>query len=242
MTKFITPKFFDLDNIKMIQTTRHLGFSKGRFDSFNLSSSVGDNNDHVDKNENLLLKKVPNLQWIFQEHGNKVVELPSNNLIGDAVFTKKKNIVCAVRTADCLPILLTNKNMSFVAAIHAGWRSLALGIIENTIISISSNSEVYAWLGPSISIENYEVGKEFYNYFMNIDDDLSNAFLKIDDKYKFSLPIAARIKLNKIGVNKIYGSTVDQDFCTFNDDKRFYSYRRDKTTGRMASMIWINDI
>ena len=242
MTKFITPKFFDLDNIKMIQTTRHLGFSKGRFDSFNLSSSVGDNNDHVDKNENLLLKKVPNLQWIFQEHGNKVVELPSNNLIGDAVFTKKKNIVCAVRTADCLPILLTNKNMSFVAAIHAGWRSLALGIIENTIISISSNSEVYAWLGPSISIENYEVGKEFYNYFMNIDDDLNNAFLKIDDKYKFSLPIAARIKLNKIGVNKIYGSTVDQDFCTFNDDKRFYSYRRDKTTGRMASMIWINDI
>jgi len=237
----ITPAFKNILNISMLQTTRHGGFSEGNYESLNLSQDVNDNPDNVLKNLKLLDSICPNIHWITQVHGCNVIELPCSNRIGDSVFTKQKNVVCAVRTADCLPILLTNKKGSMVAVIHAGWRSLGSGIIEKTISKINSDSDIYAWLGPSISADRFIVGQDVYNFFEENDPKIINSFIKYHDKYKLCLPTAAKCKLINSGVKNIFGSTIDENFCTYDDVDRFFSYRRDKSTGRMASLIWINN-
>lgn len=237
----ITPAFKNIFNISMLQTTRHGGFSEGKYKSLNLSQDVNDNPGNVLKNFKLLDSICSNIHWITQVHGCNVIELPCSNTIGDSVFTKQRNIVCAVRTADCLPILLTNKKGSMVAAIHAGWRSLGSGIIEKTISKINSDSDIYAWLGPSISADKFIVGQDVYNFFEENDPKIINSFIKYHDKYKLCLPTAAKCKLINIGVKNIFGSTIDENFCTYDDVDRFFSYRRDKSTGRMASLIWINN-
>ena len=237
----ITPAFKNILNISMLQTTRNGGFSEGNYESLNLSQDVNDNLDNVLKNFKLLDSICPNIHWITQVHGCNVIELPCSNRIGDSVFTKQKNVVCAVRTADCLPILLTNKKGSMVAAIHAGWRSLGSGIIEKTISKINSDSDIYAWLGPSISADRFIVGQDVYNFFEKNDPKIINSFIKYYDKYKLCLPTAAKCKLLNSGVKNIFGSTIDENFCTYDDIDRFFSYRRDKRTGRMASLIWINN-
>ena len=148
LNDFIVPKFENIPNISMLQTTRLGGVSSGVYSTFNLSFNNDDNNDDVKKNFQKLEQIVPKIYWINQSHSDRVIKLPSIDLYGDAVFTYEKNLVCAVRTADCLPILLANKNGTMVAAIHAGWRGLGLGIIEKTLDIINSDSEIYAWLGP----------------------------------------------------------------------------------------------
>ena len=241
-TDFIIPIFKNIPNISMLQTTRTGGISLNNYNSLNLSMDVNDNPDHVLQNIKSLERFCPKIQWINQVHGSNVIELPCANMrSADAVFTKKIKTVCAIKTADCLPILLTNENGNFVAAIHAGWRSLGLGVIENTVRIINSDSEIFAWLGPSIGVEKFVVGHDVYNFFEKNDPDVLDSFIKYQDKYKLCLPAAAKKKLINTGVQKIFGSTVDDDFCTYNDEKRFFSYRRDKITGRMASLIWINN-
>jgi len=241
ITDLIKPVFENIPNISVIQTTRSGGVSLGNYKSLNLSYDVNDNSNYVTKNIELLESNLPKIQWINQVHGCNVIELPGTYMVGDSVYTSKKNVVCAVRTADCLPILLTNKKGSMVAAIHAGWRSLGLGIIEKTLTKMNSDSDVYAWLGPSIGVERFIVGQDVYDYFAINDKNILNSFVKYHDKYKLCLPTAAKIKLKNCGVHNIFGSTVDEQFCTYNDEKNFFSYRRDKITGRMASLIWINN-
>ena len=241
LNDFIAPKFENIPNITMLQTTRLGGVSSGVYSTFNLSFNNDDNISDVKKNFQKLEQIVPEIYWINQSHSDRVIKLPSKDLDGDAVFTYEKNLVCAVRTADCLPILLGNKNGSMVAAIHAGWRSLGAGIIEKTLDIINSDSEIYAWLGPSISIEKFVVGSDVYDFFRKNDPKILNSFTRYHDKYKLCLPTAAKYKLINKGVKKIFGSTIDEYFCTYNDNKRFFSYRRDKVTGRMASLIWINN-
>ena len=241
LNNFIVPKFENIPNISMLQTTRLGGVSSGVYSTFNLSFNNDDNNDDVKKNFQKLEQIVPKIYWINQSHSDRVIKLPSKDLDGDAVFTYEKNLVCAVRTADCLPILLANKNGTMVAAIHVGWRGLGLGIIEKTLDIINSDSEIYAWLGPSIGIEQFIVGSDVYDFFKKNDPKILNSFTRYHDKYKLCLPTAAKYKLINKGVKKIFGSTIDEYFCTYNDDKRFFSYRRDKVTGRMASLIWINN-
>ena len=240
-SNFINPLFSNITNVTMIQTTRLGGASQGNFESLNLSLDVNDNSKDVLKNLKYIQSISPKIQWINQVHGCNVIELPSSKTIADSVFTRKKNTVCAVRTADCLPILLTNEKGSMVAAIHASWRSMGAGIIEKTIKTINSDSQIYAWLGPSIGVENYIVGQDVYDFYKNNDPSILNSFVMYGDKYKFCLPTAAKKKLTNLGVLKIFGSTIDEDFCTYNDNTRFFSYRRDKVTGRMASLIWINN-
>ena len=241
LNNFIVPKFENIPSIKMLQTTRLGGFSSGVYSTFNLSFNNDDNIDDIKKNFKKLEQIVPKTYWINQSHSDRVIKLPSKDLDGDAVFTYQKNLVCAVRTADCLPILLGNKNGTMVAAIHAGWRSLGLGIIEKTISKINSDSDIYAWLGPSISADRFIVGQDVYNFFEQNDPKIINSFIKYHDKYKLCLPTAAKCKLINTGVKNIFGSTIDDNFCTYNDVDRFFSYRRDKSTGRMASLIWINN-
>jgi YfiH family protein len=241
-TNFIIPVFKNIHNISMLQTTRIGGVSLNNYNSMNVSMDVKDNPDHVIENINFLERFCPKIQWINQVHGSNVIELPCSNMSpADAVFTKKIKTVCAIKTADCLPILLTNEKGSFVAAIHAGWRGMGLGVIEKTIRTIDSDSEIFAWLGPSIGVEKFVVGHDVYEFFEKNDPDVLYSFIKHHDKYKLCLPTAAKKKLINIGVKKIFGSTVDDDFCTYNDKERFFSYRRDKITGRMASLIWINN-
>ena len=239
-SNFINPLFSNITNVTMIQTTRLGGASQGNFESLNLSLDVNDNSKDVLKNLKYIQSISPKIQWINQVHGCNVIELPSSETIADSVFTRIKNTVCAVRTADCLPILLTNEKGSVVAAIHASWRSMGAGIIEKTIKSINSDSQIYAWLGPSIGVENYIVGQDVYDFYKHNDPSILNSFVMYGKKYKFCLPTAAKKKLTNLGVSKIFGSTIDEGFCTYNDNARFFSYRRDKVTGRMASLIWIN--
>ena len=233
------PKF-----IRAIQTTRKGGYSVGRnYGKFNLSQHVGDEHNSVNLNIKQLMDIVPNdICWIEQVHGKKIIQLPKNiaSSKADACYSKDKNVICAVRTADCLPILITDIRGTFVLTIHAGWRGLGIGIIEEAINKINSSNDLIVWLGPCISQENFEVGHDVYEFFNKNDKNCISAFIeKSKDKFSLSLTKVAELKLKSLGVQFIYGNGITQNYCTYNDVDKFYSYRRDKLTGRMASLIWM---
>ena len=170
-----------------------------------------------------------------------MIELPSPALNGDASYTKDKNIVCAVQTADCLPLLVTNKKGTVVAAIHAGWRGLLNGVIENTIHKMNMPpNELLVWLGPAISQKHFEVGADVKNSFCEKDQEAEKAFRSISDqKWLANIYYLAKLRLKTSGVMEIYGGSVMDDYCTFANELDYFSYRRDGETGRMASLIWI---
>jgi len=207
-----------------------------------LSNDVGDIEEHVKDNYKKLLNFLPSDPcWLNQIHSDKVEELPSKKKLNcDASYTYKEKVVCAVRTADCLPIFLTNFDGSFVALIHAGWKGLLNGVIEKTIDKINSSSEIIVWLGPCISQESFEVGNDVYSLFINKDSNTKKAFKLLKNRYYLDLAGAARLKLNHLNIDNISGAGVTEDFCTFRDQKIFFSYRRDGNTGRMASLLWID--
>jgi len=239
---FIIPKWPAPKNIRAIQTTRNGGISLENFSSLNLSRNVGDIEAHVEENCKRVLNFLPSDPfWLNQIHSNKSEELPSkSNLNCDASYTFKKKIVCAVRTADCLPIFLTNFEGSFVALIHAGWKGLLNGVIEKTIDKINSSSEIIVWLGPCIGQESFEVGNDVYDLFINKDSNTKKAFKLLKDRYYLDLAVAARLKLNHLNIDNISGAGITDNFCTFKDQRNFFSYRRDVNTGRMASLLWID--
>ena len=231
------------DFIKAGVSLRHGGISQGAYDSFNLATHVGDElavvkTNRNTLNQNLSLSNTP--QWLEQVHSAHAVLLPNKEAIpkADAAYTLEKNIVCAVMTADCLPLLVTDNNGRCVAAIHAGWRGLCNGIIEETIKKLPVEAEnLLVWLGPAISADVYEVGKEVYDAFTTNNHDAKQAFVAIrENHWLFDIYRMAKLRLNKIGVRKIYGG----DHCTLRENELFFSYRRDDITGRMASMIWID--
>jgi polyphenol oxidase len=243
-SNYFYPKWNVPANIKSIQTQRQSGSSNGCFSSFNLSYDVGDDPESVRRNLLTLNSILPsNPYWLNQIHENIALELPcdKNLLNADASYTMQNKVVCAVRTADCLPILLTNVNGDFVAAIHAGWRSLASGIIENTLNKINSKSEIIAWLGPSIGEYYYEVGKQVFDVFTQNDPESKYGFKKLpSNKYLLNLPKIALAKLRNKGITQLFGAGVDELFCTYRDNDLFYSHRKEGVTGRMASLIWID--
>ena len=239
---FIIPKWPAPKNIRAIQTTRNGGISLRQFSSLNLSNDVGDIEEHVKDNYKKLLNFLPSDPfWLNQIHSDKSEEIPSKKVLNcDASYTYNKKTVCAVRTADCLPIFLTNFDGSFVALIHAGWKGLLNGVIEKTINNISSSSEIIVWLGPCISQESFEVGNDVHDLFINKDSNTKKAFKLLKNRYYLDLAGAARLKLNHLNIDNISGAGVTEDFCTFRDQKIFFSYRRDGNTGRMASLLWID--
>ena len=226
------------DFIKAGTTMRQGGVSKAPYDSFNIATHVGDKNDLVEQNRSML--KLPGIpQWLEQVHSTKAVLLPNKDIIlkADAAYTAKKNIVCSVMTADCLPLLITDAKGSCVAAIHAGWRGLCDGIVEETIKTLPVSAEsLMVWLGPAIGPDVYEIGEEVYDAFTKNDAEAKTFFTLVSEKHwLFNIYGLARLRLNRIGVKKIYGG----DHCTLSEEENFFSYRRDDITGRMASMIWI---
>jgi YfiH family protein len=251
------------DNIEMpvkkvqaFQTTRlhpnlpttHSSLSSSNcFEHFNLGLHVFDDSEVVLKNRQQLLTYLPEksaIQWLDQVHGNNVVvaeHISASSIQADAVITRSPKLALAIMTADCLPILLCNSQGTEIAAIHAGWRSLVSGIIAETLTKmLSDNSELYAWLGPCISQNNFEVGVEVKNQFEGINPSFSLAFKqsnKSSDKEKWlaDLQQIAQQQLSKLHVNNI----VISNHCTFGENERYYSYRKEQKTGRMASIICI---
>jgi len=243
MSNFFIPDWPAPPHIKSMQTLRLGGKSEGMYNSFNLATHVNDEINAVHLNRDLLNQYLPSAPyWLNQTHSVDVLKLPSPILNGDASYTIDKNTVCVVQTADCLPLLVTNMDGTIVAAIHAGWRGLLSGVIENTIekMSISPN-ELLVWLGPAISQKHFEVGFDVKNSFCEKHSEAEKAFHLISDKkWLADIYVLAKIRLNLCGISQIYGGSVSNDYCTFANELEYFSYRRDGVTGRMASLIWID--
>jgi len=159
----------------------------------------------------------------------------------DASFTRQANVVCVTMTADCLPVLLCDQAGTVVSAVHAGWRGLCDGVIEAAVAKMAvAPSQILAWLGPAIGPNAFEVGHEVRAQFMQHDGQAALAFKPHADKWLANLYVLAQQRLNALGISQIYGGGIDQAFCTYSDAQRFFSYRREAVTGRMASLIWFN--
>ena len=174
-----------------------------------------------------------------QSHSNISIELPSYDRDGDASYTTQNKVVCSIRTADCMPILATDEEGSFVAAIHAGWRGLASGIIENTLKKINVKGKFIVWIGPHISQEFFEVGDEVRNIFLENNPACAEAFTnEANGKHLLSMLKVAKLKLLSLGVEKIY---ITKNFCTYKNANNYFSYRRDASKERMTSLVWIEE-
>jgi len=242
---FIQPNWPVPKNVKSLQTTRVGGFSVAPFASMNLGAHLNDDPIAVAKNRQFLKGYLPSEPvWINQVHGIDVIDAAKNGFLqnADASFTTQNNIVCVAMTADCLPVLLCDTSGTVVSAVHAGWRGLCDGVIEAAVNKMSvCPSEVIAWLGPAIGPKAFEVGDDVRKQFILKDNQASLAFRQLGDNWLCDLYQIAKQRLNLLGITHIYGASINEDFCTYSDDTRFFSFRRDNVTGRMASMIWLAD-
>jgi YfiH family protein len=243
MIELIVPNWPAPSQVKAYTTTRRGGHSQPPYNGLNLADHVGDDAEAVAANRtelvetlNLLLEPV----WLKQVHGTSVLKANSKNTHGtsDATFTTIYGQICVVMTADCLPVLFCNRVGTCVAAAHAGWRGLAGGVLEATLQRLNVPSkDILVWLGPAIGPQAFEVGNEVREAFMDFLPQAADAFKPTHKGYWLAdLYLLARQRLAHQGVTAIYGG----DFCTFTDAERFYSYRRNKITGRMASLIWLD--
>ncbi|POA97708.1 peptidoglycan editing factor PgeF [Chromobacterium sinusclupearum] len=227
--------------VRTLVTTRAGGVSQGPYASLNLGAHVGDAPEAVTANRALLRDELPaEPAWLNQVHGVAVADAASAGAIppdADASFARAPGAVCVVMTADCLPVLLCEEQGQAVAAAHAGWRGLCDGVIEATVAAMGlPPTRLMAWLGPAIGPDAFEVGAEVRQAFVEKDAAAAAAFVEIDHgKYLADIYALARLRLEKLGVSRIHGG----DFCTVIDRERFFSYRRDRITGRMASLIWL---
>lgn len=226
-------------NVHAATTLRSGGSSIGNYDSLNPAIHVGDDPEIVKQNRKTI-RKILNLPsepaWLNQTHSNLAVKagLKPAPLQADASFTDQAGVVCVVMTADCLPLLVCSTDGTEIAAIHAGWRGLLYGIIDNTVAALK-NRELLVWLGPAIGPEQFEVGPEVQTAFCGKSSDYATAFTqRSQHKWLADIYSIARINLGKLGIHNVYGG----QYCTVTDKERFYSYRRDRITGRMASLIW----
>lgn len=236
---FITPSWPAPNCVKAIQTTRQGGVSKPPYNALNLATHVNDLPRDVAHNRQMLSAYLPSEPvWLNQIHSTRVVNAATCQCIedADASFTTQEHVVCVTMTADCLPVLLCDQAGTVVAAAHAGWRGLCDGVVEATIAAMPVEpAQLIAWLGPAIGPEAFEVGQDVVQQFIDKDKQAANAFKRTTDKWLGDLYLIARQRLNSAGVKQIYGS-VD---CTFGNPERFFSYRRNQDTGRMATMIWL---
>ncbi|WP_105101910.1 peptidoglycan editing factor PgeF [Microbulbifer pacificus] len=236
-------------NVHAFASLRYGGHSKGSYAAFNLADHVGDAPDAVEANR-AQLKRELNLpgepQWLEQIHSDKAVVAHNDGMVrtADASYTAEAGIVCAVLTADCLPLLVCNRNGSEVAAIHAGWRGLTGGVIRETINAMASApEELLVWLGPAIGPEAFECGVEVLEaaFESSMSESHAEAIAKCFVPHSkkplhFLADIYAlgRAELAELGVTEVFGG----DRCTISEESEFFSYRRDKETGRLASLIW----
>ncbi|MCG3730076.1 peptidoglycan editing factor PgeF [Vibrio cincinnatiensis] len=237
----IIPNWPAPDNIKAFASTRIGGVSPPPYHGLNLGTHVGDDPKLVLRNREWLqmMSHMPSSPiWLNQTHSTNVVEVeqPTKVILdADGLFTASPRVVCSVMTADCLPVLITNTQGTQVAAVHAGWRGLAGGIVENAMQKLTGHPLV--WLGPAIGTQAFEVGDEVREAFCDHDGDAALAFLPTSRQGKWLADMVklARLRLAKLGIDQVYSC----DLCTYQHPQQFYSYRRDGITGRQASFIWI---
>lgn len=225
--------------IRAITTTREWG---------NLAMHVNDDPRKVAQNRQALQQRL-HLQhepvWLTQTHSDRVVEAnyhsPEHPIDADGVITTFAQLPCAVLTADCLPLLLCDTEGTVVGAIHCGWRGILAGIIENAVNNIANHAKgkILAWMGPAIGPQAFEVGMEVKQQFVSKHPEATYAFKEtsIPGKYLADIYHLARIRLQTMGVNDIYGA----GHCTYTEIDRFYSFRKEGETGRMATLIWIEN-
>ena len=240
---WLTPDWPVPARVRALSTQRTGGASRERYASLNLGTHVGDDPDRVAENRARLVAsaRLPaDPAWLTQVHGTRVLDLdwsPAGE--ADACVTRRRGTVCAILTADCLPVLLAAQDGSTVAAAHAGWRGLAAGVLETTIGALSvPTGGLLAWLGPAIGPQHFEVGPEVRDAFLATDPAAAAAFtVNGRGRYMADLPALARRRLNALGVTQVYGV----EDCTHADPERYFSHRRDGVTGRQATLIWLED-
>lgn len=228
--------------VRALQTTRQGGVSIAPYDSLNLGSHVGDIPLNVARNRVLLNRLLPSEPvWLEQVHGTRVANADSAGCLpqADACIACHDDAVCVVMTADCLPVLLCDEQGTVVGAAHAGWRGLCNGVIEATVLAMGvAPQNLMVWMGPAISQAAFEVGEEVRAAFIAAQPQAEAAFVLSaggNGKWLADLPALARLRLEKLGVTKIYGG----NYCTWRERERFFSYRRDGATGRMGTFIWL---
>jgi YfiH family protein len=236
---WLAPDWPAPQNVRACITTRSGGVSTGPFVAFNLGAHVGDSPDDVQANRAYLaavLQCQPT--WLNQVHGNRVVAADAEQVLSaDASVSREIGLACCIMSADCLPVLFTDQAGTCVAAAHAGWRSLAAGVLENTVAAMQvAPQQVIAWLGPAIGPAAFEVGAEVREAFILQHPVTAQAFVPSVNPRRWMADIyqLARLRLASCGVTAVYGGGL----CTVTDP-RFYSYRREPVTGRFASLIWL---
>jgi len=237
--EWIVPDWPAPRRVRALVTTRAGGVSTGAYASLNLGARVGDDPASVTRNRELLRRCLPaEPRWLKQVHGTAVID-PARTAAeteADGAVTREGEVICAALTADCLPVLLCERAGAVVGIAHAGWRGLAAGVVENTIRAMRvPPSDLIAYIGPGIGPRAYEVGADVRDAFVRSDPGATAAFVSRDGaKYEADLYALARRRLRAQGVEAIFGG----GFCT-SSDPRFFSFRRDRITGRMASLIWL---
>ena len=243
-SSLILPDWPAPGRVRAVSTTRQSGISPPPYDSLNLGDHVGDAPERMAANRRRLrqvLELAMEPAWLNQVHGNTVVaaEQVTAPVEADAAYTRQCGPVCVVMTADCLPVLLCDRAGSCVAVAHGGWRGLAGGVIGATVKRMDCTpSELMAWLGPAIGPTAFEVGVEVMRAFLELDPGNSACFPPSPaGRWLADIYELARRQLRALGISAIYGG----GWCTFSEQERFFSYRRDGRTGRMASLIWLAD-
>jgi hypothetical protein len=233
------------ENVHAFTTLRNGGFSSGDYEEYNLAMHVGDELQSVNSNrtklrEDLCLPAEP--VWLEQVHSNTVIcadDVAANNIVqADASFSRKKGVVCAVMTADCLPVFFCDQAGAEVAVAHAGWRGLHAGIISNTVAAMQTPAdEILVSLGPAIGPQAFEVGEEVLHAFVSKNSLNKTAFVATTEgHYLCDIYQLAHIELQSTGIRLVAGG----DYCTYSETQRFFSYRKQPNTGRMASLIWLD--
>lgn len=251
MPDWITPDWPAPPNVKAAATLRTGGVSEGVFSSLNLGSHVGDDPLAVADNRFLLgtaLELPAEPTWLNQVHGFNVVDATAGNVTdrsgnnpptADASVARGPGAVCVVMTADCLPVVFCDRAGTRVGAAHAGWRGLAGGVLGATIKALNvPPSQLMAWLGPAIEQDAFEVGDEVHEAFLKLAAENAAAFrANARARWQADLYQLARNELARLGVTAVYGG----GFECFADSERFFSYRRESRTGRMATLVWLTD-
>ncbi len=240
---WIVPNWPAPDNVRALVTTRRGGVSVAPYARLNLGDHVGDEPAAVSANRTLLRDSLPSHPvWLKQVHGSGIVDadLAAGTPEADGSVARKAGTVCAVLTADCLPVLLCDRAGTVVGAAHAGWRGLAGGVVEAAVDAMGIDpAEILAWLGPAIGPQAFEVGEEVRQNFMAHNSVAEQAFVATrsvgSQKWLADIYLLARQRLNLIGVGRVFGG----EYCTYSDMEQFYSYRRDGMTGRMAALVWL---
>lgn len=242
--RLLKPQWRAAPDVSACVSTRLGGFSGAPYNSLNLATHVGDHEQTVLRNRARLrdylgLCREP--LWLSQTHSNRVHVArsrpePAQPIEADASITRERGLACAVLTADCVPILLCADDGQEVAAVHAGWRGLDSGIVENTVAAMQTPvTRLQAWIGPCIHHANYEIGDALYARLCATDPHRAQCCVRHGERWHLDLVRWSELSLRTSGVDSVSVSGL----CV-HDDQRFFSYRRDGVCGRMAALIWIN--